>query len=150
MTLVWLVRVEHGLPLEEPFRDYRRFAAEVRTRAPQPEEVVFFCTEAHPLAFHVGRPLAVLVEWKELQARVAESGVRYVVMPEESAVEAPQWLPNVHFDEVLRNTDLSGGRHERPLVLLRATISETLPMRNAALPLNRFPIAARHSSLAAN
>ena len=124
MTVAWLVRVEHGLPLEEPFRDYRRFAAEVRIRAPQPDQVVFFRTEAHALAFHVGRPLAVLVEWNELQARIAESGERYVVMPEESAAEAPRSLPNVHFEAVLRNTDLSGGRHERPLVLVRVTNGE--------------------------
>ena len=52
-------------------------------RAPPPEEVVFFRTEAHALAFHVGRPLAVLVEWKDLEERVAESGARYVVMPAE-------------------------------------------------------------------
>ena len=75
MTAVWLVRVERGLPSEEPFRDYTRFAAEVRRRAPQPEEVLFFRTEAHALAFHVGRPLAVLVEWKELETRVAANGI---------------------------------------------------------------------------
>jgi 4-amino-4-deoxy-L-arabinose transferase-like glycosyltransferase len=119
MTVVWLVRVERGLPAEEPFRDYTQFAAEVRRRAPRSEEVLFFRTEAHALAFHVGRPLAVLVEWKDLEARVAESGSRFVVMPEESAVEAAPSLPGVRVEEVLRNTDLSGGRHERPLVLMR-------------------------------
>jgi 4-amino-4-deoxy-L-arabinose transferase-like glycosyltransferase len=121
MIAAWMVRVEHGLPAEEPFRDYRRFAAEVRTRAPRPDEVVFFRTEAHALAFHVGRPLAVLVEWKELEERIAQTGVRYVVMPEESAAQAPQSLPRIRFEEVLRNTDLSGGRHERPLVFMQAT-----------------------------
>ena len=85
------------------------------------EPIVFFRTEAHALAFHVGRPLAVLVEWKDLQERIAESGEHYVVMPEESAAQASQVLPGVRFQEVLRNTDLSGGRHERPLLLLKAT-----------------------------
>ncbi len=122
MTAGWLVRVERGLPAEEPYRDYTRFAAEVRRRAPLPEEVVFFRTEAHALAFHVGRPLAVLVQWNELKASVAESGERYVVMPEEAAADGPQSLPGVRFDEVLRNTDLSGGRHERPLVLMHLRI----------------------------
>ena len=121
MTAGWLWHVERGLPAEEAFRDYRLFAAEVRRRAPQPGEVVFFRTEAHALAFHVGRPLAVLVEWKDLDERVAESGEHYIVMPEESAAQAPQILPGVRFQEVLRNTDLSGGRHERPLLLLKAT-----------------------------
>src|SRR5262249_33580857 len=63
---VWLVRVEHGLPAEESFRDYRAFASTVRAYAPAPESVVFFRTEAHALALHVGRPLAVVVEWEEL------------------------------------------------------------------------------------
>ncbi len=121
MTAGWLVRVEQGLPAEEAFRDYRQFAAEVRRQAPPPEEVLFFRTEAHALAFHVGRPLAVLVEWRELADRLAGSGARYVVMPPAVADEAPQNLPGVRFENVLRNTDLSGGEHERPLVLMRAT-----------------------------
>jgi 4-amino-4-deoxy-L-arabinose transferase-like glycosyltransferase len=121
MTGVWLVRVERGLPAEEPFRDYTKFAAEVRRRVPRPEEVLFFRTEAHALAFHVGRPMAVLVEWKDLDAKVADSAVRYVVMPEESAAEAPQSLSGVRFEELLHNIALSGGRHERPLVLVRVT-----------------------------
>ncbi len=121
MTAGWVMHVEGGLAAEEPYRDYRGFAAEVRRRAPQPEEVIFFQTEAHALAFHVGRPLAILLEWKDLEERVAESGERYVVMPDEKAAEARQALPGICFDEVLRNTDLSGGRHERPLILLKAT-----------------------------
>ena len=120
MTAGWMVRVEWGLPAEEPFRDYTRFAAEVRERAPAPEEVLFFRAEAHTLAFHVGRPLAVLVEWDELKNRLAGPGPHYVVMPPDILKEAPQALPGVRLDPVLRNTDLSGGRHEHPLVLLRA------------------------------
>jgi hypothetical protein len=82
---------------------------------------LFFSTEAHALAFHIGRPLAVLIEWKDLEARVAESGPRFVVMSEKSAAEAKHALPGVRFEEVLHNTELSGGRHERPLVLMRVT-----------------------------
>jgi 4-amino-4-deoxy-L-arabinose transferase-like glycosyltransferase len=116
----WLVRLEWHLPAVEPERDYRRFAAEVRGRAPRPEEVVFFRTEAHALAFHVGRPLAVLVEWEELRARLLRPGTHYVVMPPGSAGERAGSLAGVRLEEVLRNTDLSGGEHERPLVLLRS------------------------------
>ena len=121
MTAVWLVRVNYGLPAEEPFRDYTKFAAEVRKRTPRPDEVLFFRTEAHPLAFHVGRPLAVLVEWKDLEARASARDRAYVVMPERTAAEAVRSLPDVHFEELLHNTELSGGRHERPLVLVRVT-----------------------------
>ncbi len=126
MTAGWLVRVERGLPAEEPYRDYTRFAAEVRREAPPPQEVLFFRTEAHALAFHVGRPLAVLVEWKDLGDRIAGSGTRYVVMPPNVADEAPQALPHLRFEKVLENTDLSGGAHERPLVLLRLARRATI------------------------
>jgi 4-amino-4-deoxy-L-arabinose transferase-like glycosyltransferase len=122
MTVGWLARAERGLPAEEPFRDYTRFAAAVRRQAPRPEEVVFFRTEAHALAFHVGRPMTVLVEWRDLEARLAGSGTQYVVMPPDSAAEAHESLPDVRFEEVLRNTDLSEGLgHERPLVLMKMT-----------------------------
>jgi 4-amino-4-deoxy-L-arabinose transferase-like glycosyltransferase len=115
----WLVQVGYRLPAAEPTRDYRRFAAEVRRLAPAPAEVLFFRTEAHALAFHMGRPLAVVVEWKDLGARVARPGVHYVVMPPGCTDEWPRSLQGVRLEEVMRNTDLSGGRHERPLVLLR-------------------------------
>jgi hypothetical protein len=113
--------VQWRQPKEEPFRDGRPFAAEVRRRAPPPEEVLFFRTEAHAVAFRVGRPLAVLVEWDELRARLAGPGVRYVVAPPAVAEEARRELPGVRFEEVLSNTDLTpDGRHEHPLTLLRA------------------------------
>jgi 4-amino-4-deoxy-L-arabinose transferase-like glycosyltransferase len=125
MVGVWGVRLYWTLPGQEPGRDYRALAAEVRRRAPAPEEVLFFRTEAHALAFHVGRPLAVVVEWPELEARLAGSGGRYVVMPPECVREWPRFLSRVRLEEVLRNTDLSGGWHERPLVLLRVRPGQT-------------------------
>ena len=116
----WTWRVERGLPAEESFRDYRRFAAAVREVAPSPEPVIFFHTEAHALAFHVGRPLTIAVQWEELQARLAGGAALFVVMPPGSADQWPSCLHGVRLREVLRNTDFNGGRHERPLVLLRA------------------------------
>ena len=124
----WTVRVEHGLPAEEPFRDYRRFAAAIRTLAPAPAPLLFFRTEAHALAFHLGRPLTVVVEWEHLQSRIAAGEVVFLVMPPDSAAEWPARLTGVRLYEVLRNTELSGGRHERPLVLMRAEL-ESLACR---------------------
>ena len=147
MTAGWLVRVEHGLPAEEPFRDYTRFAAVVRREAPPPQQVLFFRTEAHALAFHVGRPLAVLVEWKDLGDRIAGSEPHYVVMPPDVADEAPQALPDLRIEKVLENTDLSGGEHERPLVLMRlarrATIGHAGPSHLTA---DRLATAGRGPS----
>jgi hypothetical protein len=112
--------VEWHLPRREPAREYRRFAAEVRRRAPAPERVVFFRTESHALAFHVGRPLEVLVWWHDLDAWASRPGTHYVVMPLASAREQRQCLKTARLEEVLRNTDLAGGEHEKPLVLLRS------------------------------
>jgi 4-amino-4-deoxy-L-arabinose transferase-like glycosyltransferase len=116
----WFVRVEWTLPAQESYRDYRAFAAEIRRHAPKPQPVLFFQTEAHALAFHLDRPLAVFVQWTELRARLAQPGTHYVVMPAERIEECSRRLPGVRLCEVLRNTDLSGGRHERPLALLQS------------------------------
>ena len=116
----WVVRIERDLPAEEPFRDYRPFAALVRRQAPPPAEVVFFRTEAHTLAFRVGRPLAVVVEWPGLEDHLARPGRHFVVLPPAVAVEAVRRLPGFRFEELGRTTSRAGGRHERPLILLRA------------------------------
>jgi 4-amino-4-deoxy-L-arabinose transferase-like glycosyltransferase len=120
MVLLWLVRLEWQLPANEPYRDYRMFAARIRGLAPQPDEVILFRTEAHPLAFHLGRPLAVVVQWGELNARLLQPGRHYLVTPPQYAEECPLYLRGVRLENVVRNTDLSGGGHEHPLVLLRA------------------------------
>jgi 4-amino-4-deoxy-L-arabinose transferase-like glycosyltransferase len=120
MLVRWGVRIECDLPLEEPYRDYRPFAALVRRHAPTPDQVVFFRTEAHALAFRVGRPLAVVVEWGVLQKQLAQPGRHFVVLPPAVAVNAVRRLPGFRFEELGRTTTLAGGRHERPLVLVRA------------------------------
>ena len=120
MIVGWIVRVECKLPEDEPYRDYRRFAAQVRRLAPRPEEVIFFRTETHALAFHVGRPLAIVVQWGELSARLSRPGPHYIVTPPQYAEECRHSLRGVCLERVVANTDLSGGTHERPLVLLRA------------------------------
>jgi 4-amino-4-deoxy-L-arabinose transferase-like glycosyltransferase len=118
------VRVEFLLPAEEPYRDYRAFGSLIRQRAPAPEEVIFFRTEAHALAFHVGRPQTVLVEWDQLRERLRSSSVAHVVTPPEWVEQCSRNLPGLRPDEVARNTDFNAGKHERPLVLLRFTSSQ--------------------------
>jgi 4-amino-4-deoxy-L-arabinose transferase-like glycosyltransferase len=126
MVGIWVVRVERELPAQEPFRDYRAFGAEVRCHAPPPDAVVFFRTEAHALAFHVGRPLDVFVKWEELNDRLDRPGTHFVVMPPDCATEWADHLHGVRLEEVSRNTTLAGGKHERPLVLFRAERVETV------------------------
>jgi 4-amino-4-deoxy-L-arabinose transferase-like glycosyltransferase len=119
-ALSWVVRVAWYLPAHEAFRDYRPLAAAVRAGAPPPAEVIFFRTEAHALAFHVGRPLAVVVEWQDLRERLRRPGDHLVVMPQAARDDCRRHLSGVALERVTANTDLAGGAHERPLVLLRA------------------------------
>lgn len=123
MIGAWLDRVERVLPAQESFRDYRAFAQEIRHRAPAPETVTFFRTEAHALAFRVGREMTVLTEYSHLNAWLQQGG-RYVVMPLHCLDEVRK-LPGVHWEEVIRNTELANGQHERPLVLVRGRITRS-------------------------
>jgi 4-amino-4-deoxy-L-arabinose transferase-like glycosyltransferase len=118
MLAGWVVRIEHRLPAEEPYRNYRPFAALVRWHAPPPAEVVFFRTERHALAFRVGRPLTVLVEWPILEKRLSGPGSHFVVLPPIVATQAARRLPGFRFEELGSTTTLAGGRHECPLVLV--------------------------------
>jgi hypothetical protein len=127
MVVGWGVYLLWWLPQKESYRDYRVFASAVRQHAPTPAGVIFFRTEAHALAFRVGRPLDVLVEWQHLQARLEQPGPHYLVMPPDSAEQCPKFLRNIRVEEVCRNTTLAGGKHERPLVLLRALSQELIP-----------------------
>jgi hypothetical protein len=115
----WWVYLGFVLPRDEPGLEQRRFAAAVRRHAPAPRPVLLFWTEEHALAFHLGRPLEILIQWEDLDARAAQPETTYVVMPPEVAARAPAFLKSGRLEPVLSNTDLSGGRHQKPLVLLR-------------------------------
>jgi 4-amino-4-deoxy-L-arabinose transferase-like glycosyltransferase len=121
MLVVWAVRLEITLPAQEPYRNYRPLAAVIRQAAPTPAEVVFFRTEAHALAFRVGRPLAVLVEWSDLEGRLVKPGPHYVVTPPACVAECRDRLAGLSWEPVTGTVDLAGGAHERPLVFLRVT-----------------------------
>src|SRR5262249_50649815 len=101
-----------------PFRDYRAFATAIRRQAPAPAEVVLFQTEAHALAFRLGRPVAVLVEWDELRARLARPGPHHIVAPPSVASDLRRHPPGVA--EVARSHGVAGGEEERPMVHLRS------------------------------
>jgi 4-amino-4-deoxy-L-arabinose transferase-like glycosyltransferase len=128
----WLVHVTWGLPRLEPTREYRRFAEAIRAHAPPPAPVLFFRTESHALAFHVGRPVHEMIWWDELDAWASRPGVHYVVMPAAVARERSRFLRSCELEEVVGNQELAGGRHEKPLLLLRSrplTAEGALPYR---------------------
>jgi 4-amino-4-deoxy-L-arabinose transferase-like glycosyltransferase len=115
----WTVYLEAFMPKKDLQWEYRRFAAEIRRRAPFPMPVSFFRTETHALAFHVGRPLAIFVEWDELNAQTTRPESRYVVMPLARFAECEQHALAGRFETLLTSTDLPGCKHNKPLVLLR-------------------------------
>lgn len=115
----WCVYVDRVLPEREPMRDCRTFAEEIRRRAPAPQLILFFRTEAHALAFHVGPPIDTLLEWENLDVWAGRPELYHVVMPPECVPEWPRYLKAGVLEEVLRSTDVAGGPQERPLVLLR-------------------------------
>src|SRR5439155_7586069 len=62
LALGWWVYLGQVLPAQEPRLESRRFAEEIRRRAPPPQLILFFPAEAHALAFHVGRPIDTILE----------------------------------------------------------------------------------------
>jgi 4-amino-4-deoxy-L-arabinose transferase-like glycosyltransferase len=140
----WWLYLDYDLRAEEPRRQSVAFAEAVRRIAPAPQPILFFRTEAHAAAFHVGRPLAVFVEWERLDAWAAGPRPAYVVMPARVAAECPHFVHSGRLEEVWREPEprhrddhhlaawlparvrrdlgrfLAGEGHERPLVLLRS------------------------------
>jgi len=115
----WFFMLHYEIPLHEPFHEQQSFAAEIRRQAPAPQVILFFRVEAHALAFHVGRPVNTFLEWENLDVWAGRPGVHYIVMSPEAAAEWPEHVYSGSLEEVCRNTDWSGGRHEKPLVLMR-------------------------------
>jgi 4-amino-4-deoxy-L-arabinose transferase-like glycosyltransferase len=119
VVLGWTLYLNWTLPQLESQHDTRGFAAEIRRRAPAPQLILFFRSEAHALAFHVGRPIDTLLEWENLDIWAARPETYYVVMPSEYARQWAQHLKSGRLEIVLWSTILAGATHDDPLVLLR-------------------------------
>jgi hypothetical protein len=109
----WVVYLHAILPAKDGELEYRQFAADVRRWAPAPARVCFFRTETHALAFHVGRPLDIFVEWDKLAAEAARPEPQYVVMPLARWTECGDHVPAERFEKLLTSN------HVKPLVLVR-------------------------------
>jgi 4-amino-4-deoxy-L-arabinose transferase-like glycosyltransferase len=146
----WLSYLLWAVPLIEETRTYQRFAVEIRRHSA--DKVVFFRTEAHTLALHVGEPLRSLLEWENLDIWVGKNQATYVVLPPECLEESAKRLSNGVLEVVARSNDLApplhrhlGQRvpwlarvlrhlgesvfdnHERPLVLVRTRCVRRAP-----------------------
>jgi 4-amino-4-deoxy-L-arabinose transferase-like glycosyltransferase len=118
-VVAWGLQIDWNLTRAEGDRDYRPFAEEVRRLAPPPQPIFFFRTETHALAFHVGRPLELSVEWEQLDAWIALPRTVYIVMPARCLDECPARFQNGRLEEVARFANVAGPRSDQPLLLLR-------------------------------
>jgi hypothetical protein len=63
--------------------------------------VIFFRTELHPLAFHLGRPMTTVLEWENLAIWAREPRPIYFVMPAACAGAAPEHLSALALETVM-------------------------------------------------
>ncbi|MFL5244294.1 MAG: ArnT family glycosyltransferase [Gemmataceae bacterium] len=136
----WIVKVDCDLPRQELGLDCRPFALVIRRYAPRPHSVLFFRTESHDLAFHVGRPLEVFVEWERLEAWSTRPETSYIVMPVKWFTNCPPGFPVDRLEVILYQEDLNGIARHEPLVLLKTRPPhESLHARNSATASDRLP-----------
>jgi 4-amino-4-deoxy-L-arabinose transferase-like glycosyltransferase len=115
----WLVMTYHVEPAQQAREEKRAFAELIRSHAPAPHTVLLFRAESHLLAFHLGRPLHTLVEWGELNDRLAGPGPHFVVMPPEYVYPAERIVTARRLVVVANLADHTPGKPARPLVFLR-------------------------------
>jgi hypothetical protein len=115
----WYFYVEHYLPSQEHRHQDRQFAAAIRQRLAPRQPVIFFCTKAHLLTFHLGKPVDTLLEWENLDWWAARPDT-YVVTTPALAQESVKHLKAGRLVEVLRSTALGENGKERTLILLQA------------------------------
>src|SRR6185369_4044132 len=75
-TLAWVV---YAQAWEQDEIGATMLAQDVRRRTEG--MVIFFRTEDHALAFHVGRPLDTILEWENLEVWASQPMPVYFVMP---------------------------------------------------------------------
>ena len=123
----WYYYLNVKLGAAEPEREFRTFATEIRRIAPAPQPIIFFRTESHALAFHVGRPVDSILEWENVNTWASRAGSFYVVMPAEMVAEWPAHVHSGKLIEIARNVPATGRPHEQPLVLLKTCPFEPSP-----------------------
>ena len=115
----WAVMVLAVEPRREAREERSSFAAAVRAHAPAPHTILQFRMESHLLSYHLGGPLHTLVEWGDLDERLAAPGPHFVVMPPEYVFATGEIVKSRKLVEVARLEDYTRGEPSRPLVFLR-------------------------------
>jgi 4-amino-4-deoxy-L-arabinose transferase-like glycosyltransferase len=84
-----------------PAWEYRDAAQRIRRHTGPEAPVIFFRTELHPLAFHLGRPMTTVLEWENLAIWAREPRPIYFVMPAACAGAAPEHLSALALETVM-------------------------------------------------
>jgi 4-amino-4-deoxy-L-arabinose transferase-like glycosyltransferase len=134
----WLWFHHHIEPGQEAAHQQGAFAHHIRQLTPSPAPVLLFRVEAHLLAFHLGRPVHTLVEWDELNERLAAPGIHYFVTRAEFTAECLANVRSRQLEIAARSQDFSRAALLRPLVLFRT-------VDNAHAPSTHDPIACRNN-----
>jgi hypothetical protein len=115
---VWPVMWFGVEPAQAAKHEQQPFADAIRTRAPKPQTILLFKTEAHLLAYHLGTPLHTLVDWGELKDLLAAPGPHVVVMPPEYVDIAARFTGR-KLVPVAALAEYTAVQPHRPLVCLR-------------------------------
>jgi 4-amino-4-deoxy-L-arabinose transferase-like glycosyltransferase len=115
----WAAMVMVVEPRQEAREEQRHFAEAIRRHAPAPQVILQFRMESHLLSYHLGPPLHTLVEWGELNERLAAPGPHFVVMPPEYIFAAGEVVKSRKLVEVTRLEHHTRGTPPKPLVFLR-------------------------------
>jgi 4-amino-4-deoxy-L-arabinose transferase-like glycosyltransferase len=97
---------------------YRAAAQRIRRQTGPEAPVIFFRTELHPLAFHLGRPMTTVLEWENLEIWARESRPIYFVMPADCARVADEHLGAETLQQVMALDELGGRHGDDALVVL--------------------------------
>ena len=73
----------------------------------------------HLLTYHLGQPVATVLEWENLETWANKPGPIFFVMPKNCADEWRAQLPAAPLEEVMRSAVVGSGKHAEPLVVLR-------------------------------
>lgn len=129
----WLMYVDLVLPRMEGQREFRQFAAAVRSYVPSPAQVILFRVDSHHLVFRLGPTTERLWEWENLDWWVGRPAQVWFIMPRHWAEQAAQHLQQGQLYEVLAIEQVVNGRHEQPLVLLTNRPLKSTPQLPTAL-----------------
>lgn len=115
----WGIFVNQEIAGEAKQRAVRELA--LLTRGQTQSLVLLFRVEPHELAFHLGPPVATIMEWENLDQWLKQAKQVYVIMPKTEARCRHEFLSNGTLQPVIGSEQLTTGDMDRPLVLLRSS-----------------------------